>query len=162
MILVFMPVGGVSTSSAQGFAGLIESYSPMFSLPSLQGEVRVTPIWIGISSGNEVIPTLGITWNLRDQFGLTQTNLFLDSMIRLQLGRLSFRVEYEPRDFVGTKTAVNDPLHREANARLAYSGVRLGGDLDIVQWYRSRVGVNLDYDLFSPIFDESIQTGGGG
>ena len=160
MALVFMPVGGASTSLAQGFAGLIEPYTPLFSLPSLQGEVRVTPIWIGISGGNETIPSLGITWNLRDQFGLTQTNFFVDSMVRFQLGRFSFRVEYDPRDFAATKPAVNNPFV-EATARLSYSGVRLGGDLDVVQYYRSRLGVDLDYDLFSPVFSETIETTGG-
>jgi hypothetical protein len=160
LILVFMPVGGASTSLAQGFTGLIQPYMPLFWLPSLQGEVRVTPIWIGVSSGNETIPSQGITWNLRDQFGLTQTNFFLDSMVRFQLGRLSFRVEYDPRDFAATKPAVNNPFV-EATARLSYSGVRLGGDLDVVQYYRSRLGVNLDYDLFNPVFSETIETIGG-
>ncbi len=159
--LSFMPTGAVPSSFAQGFAGILESYSPLFSLPCLQGEARVRPIWVGISSGNEYIPSLGIAWNLREQFALMQTNLFIDSMIRFQLGRFSFRINYDPRDFVASTTAVYDPLLREGSARLNCSGLRLGGDLDIVQWYRSRAGVNIDYDLFSPIFSESIQTFGG-
>jgi hypothetical protein len=158
--LLLLLGGRTSTALAQDFAGLIDYCSPLFSLPSLQGEARVTPIWIGISGGNQVIPSQGITWNLRDQFGLTQTNLFVDSMVRLQLGRFSLRVEYDPRDFAATKPAVNNPFV-EATARLSYSGARLGGDLDIVQYYRSRVGVDLDYDIFSPVFSETIETTGG-
>ena len=38
------------------------------------------------------------------------------------------------------------------------TGVRLGGDLDVVQWYRSRAGLDMDYDQYSPIFSEAIRT----
>jgi hypothetical protein len=157
--LLLLPGGGTSPAFAQGFYGLLDPQAPLFSFPRLQGEFTVTPNWIAITNGKQTIPTLGITWDLKEQFGLTQTNLFVDFMARIQAGRISFRIHYEPRDFVGAKAAVSGPL--DAAARLSYSGVRLGGDLDVVQWYRSRAGLDMDYDQYSPVFSEAVRTLGG-
>jgi hypothetical protein len=159
--LLLLPGGGASTALAQGFWGLLDPQAPLFSFPTLQGEFTVTPNWIAITGGKQTIPTQGIAWDLKEQFGLTQTNLFVDFMGRVQAGRISFRIHYEPRDFVGTKVDINDQQSRDAAARLSYTGVRLGGDLDVVQWYRSRAGLDMDYDQYSPVFSEAVRTLGG-
>lgn len=153
--------GGPCIGTARAFYGLTDISSPFVFLPCLQAEVQVKPIWVTIESGQQNIPSLGIAWNLRNQFGLTETPLFLDSMARLQFGLLSFRIVYEIRDFVGNKSVVGRPDQSQAEARFSYTGLRLGADLDIFQRYKSRVGINLDYDLFQPSFNEAIETVGG-
>jgi len=60
------------------------------------------------------------------------------------------------RDYIGTRPVTNVPDRPYGEARFEYTGLRLGGDLDVVQWGRSRVGVNMDYDLYVPDFRASI------
>jgi hypothetical protein len=151
--------GGPCLPTAHAFYGLTDYSSPLVFLPYLHGEVQVKPIWINIASGKQTIPSRGVAWDLRDQFGLNQTNLFLDTMVRLQVGRLSFRLNYEMRDFVGRELVVG--MTDQAQARFSYTGIRLGADFDIFQRFGTRAGVNLDYDLFEPEFQEAIQTIGG-
>ena len=82
-------------------------------------------------------------------------------MLRVQLSRLSGRLNYEIRDFDGNAPFQNVAGQPGAGARFTYTGIRLGADLDIFQRNRSRFGVDMDFDLYSPNFTESIQTQGG-
>jgi hypothetical protein len=152
----FLFHGGATSAVAQDFPGLLDALSPLFSFPRLEGEARVTPIWTRLLYAKLVVPSLQTSWDLKDDFGLQSNVLFLDSMLRIQLGRLSFRLHYDIRDYKGTTPFTNLPNRPFAEARFDYSGLRLGGDFDVFQWGRSRIGVNLDYDLYSPNFTASI------
>jgi hypothetical protein len=67
-------------------------------------------------------------------------------MVRVQISRLSVRAAYEQRDFAGFRTS------GLGEARITYSGLRLGWDLDVIQWNRTRLGIDMDYDVFTPKF----------
>jgi hypothetical protein len=47
------------------------------------------------------------------------------------------------RGFTGT-------LAGDGVAAFDYTGLRLGGDFDVVRWNGSRVGIDMDYDLYHP------------
>jgi hypothetical protein len=83
-------------------------------------------------------------------------------MARVQAGRFSFRMNLDFCEFAGSRPRLNQPGQPDTDARFEYSGFRLAGEFDIVQWYESRIGVALDYDLYSAYFSESIYTNGGG
>jgi hypothetical protein len=119
----------------------MDNFSPLVWLPLLEGETKVRVSEVSVISGSLSGPGGG---RLREDFKLTQTQLFVDTMLRLQLSRLSIRGTYAPRDFAATE------LFGVREVRLTYSGLTLGADLDFIQWNRTRVGVNFDYDLFSP------------
>jgi hypothetical protein len=154
--------GSATFSSAQGFRGILDTLSPVVTMPEVQGEFHIRPIWMKIASGHNSIPSLGLSWDLREDFGLVDPSLFLDIMVRIQVGRLGFRLHGNFADFSGQEKFGNQPDQPSADARFEYSGVRLGGDADILSWGRSRAGLNIDFDYFSPLFSESIQTPGGG
>lgn len=148
--------------SAQYFYELMGMVPPIFSLSNPKGEIRLRIVYLTISSGTETIPQLNVARSLREDYGLTSGRLFLDSMARIQAGRFSLRGNLEFCDFSGERPYLRQPGQASADVRFEYSGFRLGGDFDIVQWYESRIGVNLDYDLRNAIFTESIYTAGGG
>lgn len=155
-------VWSVPFARAQDFFGIANPGSPFIFPPGLLGEARVTPIFIGITGGSNSIRSLGIDWSLRKQFDMTRSNLFIDTMLRFGMGRFSIRGHYEPREFVGTTRYRNNPQMHVADARLDYSGIRVGGDVDFFFVYGARVGVNVDLDLYRPIFTEAVQTSNGG
>lgn len=149
-----------SPAVAQDLSGL-EGYSPVISLPWLRGEMKGRVTWVQPISGNQNIPDLGINWDLKDNFDLSTGHWLVDYMLRVQLSRLSGRFAYEIRDFTGTAPFQNVPGQPSGGARFTYTGIRLGADFDIVQRNRSRFGIDMDFDLYSPNFTESIQTSGG-
>jgi hypothetical protein len=154
--------GAGSRAAAQGFRGILDTLSPLVTMPTVQGEVQLRPIWMKVASGHNSIPSLGLSWDLRDDFGLVDPSLFLDLMFRLQVGRLGFRLQSNMADFSGQRRFMNQPGQLSGGARLEYSGIRLGWDVDILSWGRSRAGLDLDYDYFLARFTESIETPGGG
>ena len=155
----FLFQGGLSAAVAQDFPGLLDASSPLFSFPRLEAEARLTPIGTRLLYGKIVVtgvPNLPLSWDLIDDFGVEPNALFLDIMVRIQLGRLSFRTYYNRREYKGSIAATNLPNRPFGEARFDYSGWRVGGDFDVLQWGTSRVGVNLDYDTFVPNFTASI------
>jgi hypothetical protein len=130
-------------------------------MPGLQGEAQVTPILISIAKGENTIPSLGISWRSKENFGMTRDYLYLDTRLRFTVGRFSAWCSYEPREFVGDQNFMNNPSLHSAEARFDYSGIRVGGGVDIFVGYGARVGCNLDFDLYRPIFQEAIQTRSG-
>jgi hypothetical protein len=148
-------------AAAQELSGLVEGYSPVISLPWLRGEMKGRVTWVQPVSGNQNIPDLGINFDLKDNFDLSAGRWSVDYMLRVQLSRLSGRLNYEIRDFTGTAPLNNVPGQPAGTARFTYTGIRLGADFDIVQQNRSRFGLDMDFDLYSPNFTESIQTPGG-
>lgn len=151
-----------SPAASQTYSSFFNRFSPFLTWPPVQGEVTLTPTYMRIVGGQQTIPSLGISWSLRDDFAMTNGQVFLDGMFRFQVGRLSLRAHANVRDFDGTKKFRGLPAAQSSMARFEYSGYRLGGDIDILRFGDSRIGVNLDHDLYSPVFTESIQTGEGG
>ncbi|MEJ2717337.1 MAG: hypothetical protein P8182_09395 [Deltaproteobacteria bacterium] len=146
---------GAAPASAQFFSGLTNYFSPLVYIPPVQGEFKVRPIVVSISSGSFSVPRLGRSWDLRDDFGLNSTGLFIDLMGRLQVGMVSARVNLDVRDFSGSARDPFVPGGESADAQFEYAGFRLGVDLDPLQWGRSRIGANLDYYLYQPRFIEA-------
>jgi hypothetical protein len=159
LALVF--AAALSTASAAEAPGLTDVRSPLISLPVFRAEANCSMAWMSLTSGKLSQGEGQKWWNLRDDLGMNSTVFLLGCMARFQAGRFSARVNYEERSFVGTGPAGGDPLAGDGEARLEYSGLRLGGDVDIVQWNLSRFGINADFDLFSPEFVDGIRTPGG-
>ena len=156
---VFLFHAGMNSAVAEDFTGLRDAFSPLLSLPRLEAEARVTPIWTRLLEAKLVVPSLQLSWDSRDDFALEPDALFLDCMLRIQVGRLSFRTHYNMRDYKGSTVLTGLPNRPFGEARFDYTGMRLGGDFDVLQWGRSRVGVNMDYDLYVPNFTASINQG---
>jgi hypothetical protein len=152
------PFAGESIVGATdfGIGGLADSLSPLVYPPCFQAETKVTPIWMFVASGTLTTPGQG-TLTLREDFGLSRGALFLDTMVRLQAGALSVRVHYEPRAFIATPGVLDNPTVI-GRTDLEYSGVRLGGDLDLVRSKTSRVGLDLDYQFYAPMFTQTVRT----
>lgn len=161
LVCLFAGLFSASPAASQDYAGFFGRFSPFLVWPPVQGEVTLTPIYSWIAQGRQTIPSLGISWSLRDDFALTNAHVFLDGMFRFQLGRLSLRAHVNVRDFDGQKKFQDLPGSQSGVARFEYSGYRLGGDIDLLQFGNSRIGVNLDQDLFPVVFTESVQTLGG-
>ncbi|MBI5569528.1 MAG: hypothetical protein HY914_06235 [Desulfomonile tiedjei] len=150
----------VQPGEAQILSRIAGGASPLMPMPSIMGEAKATPVWSQIEGGNNTLGApINYSWGLRETFGMTRSYLFIDTMVRFQISRVSFRLHYEPREFVGTAHFRHDSTLPKAEARLEYSGIRLGLDFDILQWGRSRIGVDVDYNTYSPVFTEAIQTG---
>lgn len=148
-------------ASAQGLFGVANPLVPFVYSPGLRGEARATAIWMGIASGQNTLPALNLSWKLKDQFNMTKDNLFLDTMLKFSVGPLSVRGHYEQRYFKGRTNFQNIPNNRMADATFEYSGIRLGGDVDVFLPFGIYTGANLDYDLYQPFFTEAIETAGG-
>ena len=157
-MVILLIVAGVSQAAAGGFSGFSSAliYSPYF-----QAEFSLQPVWLTVASGRKEIAASRVSWELRDDLALVDPGVFLDLNARVQVRRLSFRVHASMRDFAGTTKLADATGGARAEARLEYSGFRMGADLDILRRERSRLGVNVDRDLFRPIFTESIVTRGG-
>ena len=149
---------GGSSALAQGFPRLANLFSPLSYMPEFHGELQQRLMVMSIASGENTIPSLRKSWDLRDDFGMVEPSLFLDWMGRIQAGRLSVRLNARLWDFSGTNKFRDLPNESSADARFEYSGLGVGTDFDFFQWGNSRVGVNLDYIMYSPVFTEAIQT----
>jgi len=152
----------VPNAGAQDFLGFLGGTSPFVFPPGLQGEFKVTAIYTGIDQGKQTVPSVGIAWDLKQEFDMTNRYIFADLMVRLKAGRFGLRAHSETREFVGIKISVNDPFRGLSHARLDYSGIRIGADLDLLYYRGARIGINLDANLYRPIFSESIRTMYGG
>jgi hypothetical protein len=92
---------------------------------------------------------------------LDNAKIGLDIMGRLQLGRLSFRLHTGGMEFKGGLPTANLPEQIRGESLFRYAGWRIGGDFDVFQRGLTRIGADIDYDLFQPYFYESIRTPGG-
>lgn len=137
----------VSPCVAQDFPGLANPFSPVFSFPPLQAEVRGSLIWMRLLKGKEVAGNQVL--DFKSFWGMDPGALFLDSMVRLQVGPFSARLHQSMRYFKGTDSFLG-PLAGIGVAEFDYTGLRIGGDFDVLRWNRSRVGIDMDYDLYHP------------
>jgi hypothetical protein len=152
-VLILALAGAVAPAWGQGLAG----YSPLFSFPRLEGEFKLAPIWMGIDQGKNSVSAAGKTLDLKRDFLMINHYWFLDVSGRLQTGPLGLRFQCEPRDFVGVTASRNHP-YAAAEARLEFTGLRVGADVDLFRRYKSRAGLNVDYYAYVPIFTEAIFT----
>ncbi len=159
---LWLVLGGPSAALAMDWSGICNAFSPFCVIPDVWGEVRFRPLYATLTEGRQTVPDAGISWDLRRDFGLVNSSIFLDLMGRVQVGRLSVRTNINLRDFQGSTRFRNIPNQYLSDARFEYSGWRVGCDLDIAQWRGSRLGINADTDLYSPIFQEAVQTNQGG
>ncbi len=154
--LIFHFIGASTVAAADlGLGGLADTLSPLVYPPCFQAEAKVTPVWVYVATGSLTAPGQG-SLSLRDDFGLSRGALFLDTMVRLQAGALSFRAHYEPRAFIAYPRVPDNPTIT-GRTDFEYSGVRLGGDLDLVRSKTSRIGLDLDYQLYVPTFTQTIR-----
>jgi len=143
---------------AEDIPGLTNPRSPLVFPPLFRAQLTASPIWLAISSGKVTRAGIPHSWDLEKVFAFPHSGLFLDFMARLQAGRFSVRGYWEPRNFSGERHVHGDPEALMASSRYSYPGVRIGGDMDVAQWNLSRVGLNIDYDLLAPSFEEAIET----
>jgi len=132
-------------------------YLPFTYLPALQGEARVTAMYISVTGGNEIVRApnqAAQVWGLKDNLNLVQPALFLDTMVRFALGPICARVHYEPRAFRGVGSLAGQEVR--VSSRFEYSGVRLGGDIDLYRYDGSRIGLDFDYDLYFPTLTQGV------
>ncbi|MFC1834569.1 hypothetical protein ACFL2Q_07530 [Thermodesulfobacteriota bacterium] len=161
-VMILLCHVAVPFASAGYFPVLPGGYSPFLKWPDLYGEVRLRPILVQISSGKNSLPSRGFSWDLREDFGFDEPRLFVDTMIRWQVGRISFRTHLEFREFTGNADLIGTSASPRPVPRFEYTGFRFGGEFDIFQRNLTRVGLNIDYEIFQGIFTESIRTSGGG
>ncbi|AFM27688.1 hypothetical protein [Desulfomonile tiedjei] len=143
---------------AQVFPGLANPFSPVFSFPPLQGEAKASLIWVQLLKGKETIPAAFQTFQFRDDWGMERSATFLDAMVRLQVGPFSARLNYGMRYFKGGEgSAAAPPLPggTVGQAAFDYTGLRIGGDFDVFRWSCSRIGIDMDYDLYRPTLNVS-------
>jgi hypothetical protein len=160
-VVMFLSGPGVVASQAQVPTGFVDPYSPFVTIPWFQGEVRATPIWMGIESGKNTLPGFGRSWDLRNTLNMTKSYLFLDVMARFQVGPVSLRVHGEQREMVGRTAFHNEPGRARTEPRFEFSGCRVGTDIDFFRRCGARAGINCDYLWYNPIFTESVHTDGG-
>ncbi|MBI5251331.1 MAG: hypothetical protein HY912_17725 [Desulfomonile tiedjei] len=141
---------GASLCVAQDFPGLANPFSPIFSFPPLQAEARGTLIWMNLLKGSESAPSVPATFDFKKFWGMDQGAAFLDAMVRLQVGPFSARLHSNMRYFKGTDSFPAS-LAGVGVAAFDYTGLRIGGDFDVLRWGRSRVGIDMDYDLYHPV-----------
>lgn len=142
-------------ANAQDFWSFENLYSPFMSFPLLHGEAKLTPIVVGLQKGyfGFTSPT-GSSYggDLYNYYQMNGSNLFLDVMVRFQLGRFSSRTYFERREFAGLRKIYSNGSQSVAGSALDYWGCREGGDIDIFLGNKSRVGFNFDYSLYGPTF----------
>ncbi len=154
LLLTCIGASAVNSADFLGMKGLSDAYSPFVFPPCFQAETKITPVLMFLGSGT--LTTAGqSTLSLREDFGLNRGAVFLDSMVRLQVGAFSTRVHYEPRGFTSYISVQNSP-QVTGRTELEYSGVRIGGDLDLVRKRTSRVGLDMDYQFYGPVFTQTI------
>jgi hypothetical protein len=152
-VLAFTMLPGASFCAAQDFPGLMNPFSPLFSFPPLQGEAKATIIWANLLKGKETIQTTPVrVLDFKDFWGMDKGATFIDALVRLQMGPLSARLNYAMRYFKGIPfNPGNTQLNSTVEAAFDYTGLRIGGDFDVLRWGRSRIGIDMDYDLYHPM-----------
>jgi hypothetical protein len=141
--------------------GIFDFLSPFLTFRPLAGEIQIRPVHVWVTSGENSIESLRLSWDLKEDFGLVKPATYVDVMARAQVGRISVRANLDVLDFSGTLKFQKDPTKYSAAARFESTGFRLGAELDLLQWDKSRAGLDVDYYLYSPLFTEAIQTAGG-
>ncbi len=162
LLTVALTLSQPSYISAADSTGLFDSFTPFVITPGISGEYRARVVFSRITGGSQKIPDIDLSLDLRDDFKLTEEPLNVDQEFRFRFWRISVRTQASMRDFSAVQPARNTPGSPMAEARLETSGFRIGADFDVLNWGRTRLGINVDQDLGSPVFTEAVFTAGGG
>jgi len=154
-------LGSVHPGLAQTGPGIFDFWSPFLTFQPLAGEIQIRPIYAWVTGGENSMSSLGLSWDLKEDFSLVAPKAYIDIMARAQVGRVSFRANLDILEFEGTLKFRKDPTRHSAAARFESTGFRFGAEVDLLQWDKSRFGLNADYYIYSPIFTEAIHTAGG-
>ena len=148
--IILITCGQLAPVKAQGLWPLDNSpLSPLSYFPMLRGEVKFAVYVPTLQNGefegsSDKVKTLKSFYKIKGGDAV-----FLDFMTRFQLGRFSSRTYFERREFLGNRVVETG---RNADAALDYWGWRQGGDVDIFLGNKSRVGLNIDYSFYGPVF----------
>jgi hypothetical protein len=127
------PSGPVSRFLEGGMPGLTNPAYPFLNPPVMRAELKVKPLFI-FTTGKVENSATGQKADWRGGLGLRDRQLVMETMVRWQISRLSFRFQYDwyIQDF------------SEGVGRLEWPEYRLGVDYDILDGRSFRLGFNLD------------------
>jgi len=148
--VIVITCGQLSYVKAQDLWPLDDNpLSPLSYFPLLRGEAKFSLFVPTMKSGD--FEDVGAEKRgLKNFYKIDGgDSVFLDLMVRFQLGRFSSRTYFERREFVGHRRELGRNL---ADATLDYWGWREGFDVDIFLGNKSRVGFNIDYSFYGPTF----------
>jgi hypothetical protein len=149
-----------ATGAAQVFSDTENPCSPVVSFPTIEGEIKVAVIWSNLLKGRaDILTNPTRSFDFMQDWNMPRGAVFVDTMLRLQVGPFSGRMHYNMRSYSGT--AVFSDLGTTGDARFDYSGLRFGWDFDPLRWGRSRIGLNMDFDAYSPSLAVGGTLGGG-
>ncbi len=143
MLLAYAQFGTIV--NAEDFWPLNDNpLSPLSYFPLLRGEAKCSLFVPTLRSG--YFENTNGSRDLKSFYNIEGgDSVFLDLMVRFQLGRFSSRTYYEWREFFAGHHAARD-------AALDYSGLSEGLDVDIFLGNKSRVGFNIDCSFYGPKF----------
>jgi len=124
--------------------------------PYFGGEFSVRPMILTMSQGriSNAQPNVAyplVSGDLIRDFNMNPSITVVETMLRAQISRLSFRMIFGLKfsDFNGTLAL---PGPNWVQSEFEYFKYRVGLDFDVLCWGRSRVGVNLDLSPDEPVF----------
>lgn len=121
--------------------GLVDRRLPFVFLPHLRAEARVRPLFINLSGGL-TDNTTGQTFDFLGDLGYEEQAVIIQSMVRLQLSRLSVRGVYDA--YLRTL--------RGNGGRFDWPGFYYGVDLDLYSTPCVRFGLDMDFYPDPPTF----------
>jgi len=156
MLILISSAQFVAIVNAQDSWPLENPFSPLASFPLLRGEVKFAVFVPTLQNGEFERSSDKVKTDLKSFYKIKGGDaVFLDFMTRFQLGRFSSRTYFERREFLGNRVETGT----NADAALDYWGWRQGGDIDIFLGNKSRVGLNVDYSFYGPVFTIFKDTG---
>ena len=157
MLILISGAQFVTIVNAQDSWPLENPFSPLASFPLLRGEVKFAVFVPTLQNGEFERSSDKVKTDLKSFYKIKGGDaVFLDFMTRFQLGRFSSRTYFERREFLGNRVV---EAGTNADAALDYWGWRQGGDVDIFLGNKSRVGFNIDYSFYGPVFTIFKDTG---
>ncbi|HMK34394.1 MAG TPA: hypothetical protein VK463_04950 [Desulfomonilaceae bacterium] len=123
--------------------GLVDRRVPFLFLPTLRAEARVRTLFLKLS-GDLTNSVTDQRLDLIKDLGYEDQGIIIDSLVRLQLSRLSLRGQYDAylRTFRGGG----------AGGRLDWPNFHYGFDFDLLSAPCMRFGVNMDFYPTRPQF----------
>jgi hypothetical protein len=123
--------------------GLVDKRVPFVFPPRFQAEARARALFMTLSGG-VTDETTGRTFDFMGDLGYEEQGIVIQSMVRLQFGRLSLRGVYDAylRTFRGGG----------AGGRFDWPGFYYGFDFDLYNTPTVRFGLDMDFYLERPTF----------
>lgn len=154
---IMITCGQLSSVKAEDLWPLNDNpLSPLSYFPVLRGEVKFA-VFVPTLQNGEFEGTDKVKKDMKSFYKIKGGDTpFVDFMTRFQLGRFSSRTYFERREFLGHRVEGGST----SDAALDYWGWREGFDIDIFLGNKSRVGLNIDYSFYGPVFTV-FRPGGG-